>query len=437
MGAAAAFEAWADRIHLEGGGVLEADSWEAKEGKLRIDGPSGSVSIPLSLVVRIERTAAPGSPRPHPDLPKESEPSRATAPAPPRRRPFFDEARLAEKGSPGALLAEGKQAFLARDYERAASRFWQALSLEPDWTAARVGYAASEMALGRDPAALAAVLDGLARDPTSPDLYELLGDLRDREEQVDLAAEAWREAFRLAPNDRLRSKVERAARELEAGRKLAFSASAHFNLRYEGTLDPSLAAAILDGLEASYTDLSRAFRHGLEKPVTVLLYPSEQFRDVTRADEAVGGLYDGKIRLPLRGIARFDERLRRVLVHELAHAFVQSKTRGPCPRWLHEGIAQRFEGRRLTSADLARVRSLISGGEPAAWESRAFSYPAALSLTLFLEERRGWEGLLELLDRLGRGETFPMAFESVYAGPYERLCRDWAEHLGASREAQP
>ncbi len=421
--------AHADRIHLEGGGVIEADTWTEDGDTLRIEGPSGSYGIPRSMVVRIERTPAG---RPNQEPARQARPPitfgdglaaqrpRVSTP-PPGPLPSRQDERL------HAIVAEGREALATKDYERAASRFHEALAIAPALTGLRVGYAFAEMALGRDPLALPVVLDGLSRDPGSADLHELLGDLRDREERVDDALAAWREAFRLAPNDRLLSKIQKAERELHAGRDYAFSAAAHFNLRYDGDLDRALTGEILDALEERFAELSGAFRHAPSQPITVLLYPTQQFRDVTQTGEGVGGVYDGKIRVPLGGITRLDDRARRVLVHELAHAFVHSKTRGSCPRWLHEGIAQRFEGRRPTRADGQRVRSLLASGDPASWEARGFTYPAALSLSLFLESLRGWDGLLDVLDRLERGESLSGAFEAAYGSTYADLCRRWAE----------
>ena len=71
--------------------------------------------------------------------------------------------------------------------------------------------------------------------------------------------------------------------------------------------------------------------------ITVILYPLQEFREVTQAPENVAGLYDGKIRVPLGGLQRVDDAARRLLVHELTHAFVHSKTRGNCPTWRRSG----------------------------------------------------------------------------------------------------
>ena len=53
----------------------------------------------------------------------------------------------------------------------------------------------------------------------------------------------------------------------------------------------------------------------------VLLYPNQDFRDITRAPNWVGALNDGKIRIPVSGLTQMTPDLARVLKHELTHSF--------------------------------------------------------------------------------------------------------------------
>jgi hypothetical protein len=126
-----------------------------------------------------------------------------------------------------------------------------------------------------------------------------------------------------------------------------------------------------------------------------------------------------------------DERARRVLVHELTHAVVHSKTRGNCPRWLHEGLAQLAEGRTLGAGDREGVKRLLRERDPEFWEAGGFSYPAALSLTLDLEARRGFDALVDLLERLGEGKSLDASLEESFGESYAQLCRRWAERVRA------
>jgi tetratricopeptide (TPR) repeat protein len=325
-------------------------------------------------------------------------------------------------------LNEATTALRERDFQKAAALYGALMNdADPDFQEPRVGFALAQMALGEDDLALSIVLDGLAREPDHATLLELLGDLRNREERVEDALRAWKDAFRNAPNDRLRDKILKAERELHAGRDYALSTSSHFNLRYDGEADIDLAEAVVEYLEEQYWEMADAFDHAPRQPITVVLYPTQQFRDVTQSPEWVGGLYDGKIRLPIGGLRRLDPAVRSLLRHELTHAFVHAKSRGQCPRWLHEGLAQRMEGRTVSRADRQGILQRLQEYAPAEWESGGFSYPLVLSLTVHLEERRGLDGIVRVLHRLGEGEEVGRALQAEYGEDYAGVCRAWAE----------
>lgn len=408
---------FADRLHLESGGTIDTDSWWIDGDWLMYEGENGTVGVPRAAVVRIES----GTPDETASRPAGwNAPEGDGRPASRGGLDSVDPARLRR------LLEQGESAIRGRDFERAASYFLEAVNAAPDLHAARVGYAVSEIALGRDGLALSVIQDGLARDPDRPDLLELLGDLRYREERVEDALDSWRRAFELEPGDRLRDKILKAERELSASRDYDFSASSHFNLRYDGEVDDDLASAVMDHLEEQYWVLSDRFRHAPPQPITVQLYPEQQFRDVTQSPDWVGGLYDGKIRVPLGGLLRLHPRARQVLTHELTHAVVHSKTRGNCPRWLHEGLAQIAEDRPLPRSQREAIARRLAAGDPAAWDSEGFSYPMALSLTRYLESRQGADAVVYLLQLLGEGASLDGALRTVYGQDYAALCREWA-----------
>jgi len=402
--------AHASRLHLKGGGVIDADRWWIEGETLYVESAEGTIGMPQSLLVRVEET-------------------RGDAPAP--AKPRAAATAQAKAPSPEAVEAmkEGNAALLARDFETAVLRFHEVVRLEPRAAGARAGLAVAEMSLGRDAAALPVVLDGLALDPSSSELHEILGDLRDRDERVDDALTSWREAFRLAPSDRVRDKIVKGEREQVAARDYAFSAAAHFNMRYDGDLDQDLVAAITDFLEDRFGTFSSTYRHAPGQAITVLLYPKQAFHDVTQAGSEVAGLYDGKIRVPLGGLKRIDPAAERVLAHELTHAFVASKTRGNCPRWLHEGLAQLAEPRTLRRSQRGELARNVRASVPGSWPDVAFGYPAALSFTQYLADQRGFDVIVSVLDRLGSGESLDGALHAYYGSTYAELAADWAESL--------
>lgn len=406
--------AHADRLHLRGGGVIDAARWWIDGDTLHVESEGGTIGLPRSELVSVERTAP--------------APKRA-APAPPVRpvSAIGSDAEALQKAE--RLMAEGNAALAARDFDTAIARFYAVIDVVPDEPGPRVGYAMAEMALGRDAMALPVVLDGLVRRPSDPELQEVLGDLRNRDERVDDALAAWKESFRIAPNDRVRAKIEKAERELAAARNYRFTAAPHFNVKYDGELDPDLAAQVTDYLEDCYAELTALYRDAPPQPITVLLYPKQEFHDVTQLGPEVAGVFDGKIRAPLAGMTRLDARARAILKHELTHAIVQDVSRGACPRWLHEGLAQIAEPRTLRPADEARLARDVRPDAPATWPDRAFSYPAALSLTRYLVDRRGFDSVVAVLERLGDGATLDRAMEAVYGEDYASIARAWAGSL--------
>jgi hypothetical protein len=405
----------ADRLHLESGGYIDTDSWWVENGWLMYESESGTIGIPRSAVVRIERGESAPAPAPAPA---------PSAPARPSRVESDKRAELREN------LERARRALENRDYEMASAYYLSVINEEPGLIGARVGYAVSEAALGRDDMALSIVLDGLAREPDNPRLREILGDLRYRDERIDDALREWRRAFEGSPDDRLRDKILKGERELHASRDYDFKATPHFNMRYDGDVDLALAAAVMDYLEEQYWVVTDSLNHSPPQPITVQLFPTREFRDVTQAPEWVGGLYDGKIRVPLGGLSSLTVRAKRVLTHELTHAVVHSKSRGNCPRWLHEGLAQRAENKKLTPSQIREIKRKLANSGAVSWDAEGFSYPMALSLTEHLESRQGFSGLVLLLELLGDGAELDAALLQVYREDYSAICKRWRRELG-------
>ncbi len=416
----------ADRLHLDGGGVIEVHSWWIDDGIVYYRDAHGTIGLPRSIVLEIESAEAPGQ---QPGVATNLQPS-AGASSTPRTPAKNSPASPAVPREIAVRLQEANFALMRGDYDTASSLYRALLDdTGIDFVEPRVGYAVSLIALGQDDMAYSVVLDALARDPQHPALLELRGDLHNRGERVEDALRSWREAFEQSANDRLREKMLKAERELQAGRDYALTTSSHFNLRYDGQIDPRLTDTMTEFLEELYWSMADTFDLAPRQPITVVLYPEQEFRDVTQLPEWVGGVYDGKVRLPLGGLRRLDPVARRLLTHELTHVFVHAKTRGHAPRWLHEGLAQRLEGRHLSVRDRQGILRRLNESAPAEWESHGFSYPIALSLTSYLEHRSGFHGLLRVLRQLGEGTDLNEALRSVYGSGYDDICRDWAESV--------
>ena len=410
----------ADRIHLRSGGSVDVARWWVEGDWIYYESDNGTLGLPRRSVLRVESTQpSDSSPRSEADAESDRTPE-----AEPAERPESkSERRGSDSGLPRAdldghrlpdpqrdaelreLIQDGERAFGEKRFEQAIAAFDRALDEDERLLRARVGYTVASMAIQDDTTALALVLDGLRLHPDVSVLHELLGNLRNREERVPDALASWKRAAALQPSERLDEKIAKAERELAAGSKYDFARTSHFNVRYDGDVDDTLAREVQDHLEEEFWRITKALDFAPQQPITLLLYPKREFKDVTQAAEWVGGLFDGKIRVPLGGLSRLDARAKRLLTHELTHAVAHAKSRGTCPWWLHEGLAQWFEGKRLDPAKSAKLLEKEASGsiEGRSTDDVHFEYASALGLVTYLVELRGEFGLAWLLDELRSG----------------------------------
>jgi hypothetical protein len=332
-------------------------------------------------------------------------------------------------------VRQGQAAWDRRDYSTAAMRFLEALEANPDGVEARVGYIASLIALDRDGNALPVVLEGLVRQPDQALYHELLGDLRYRADRLDEALRAWRTAMDLAPRPALQSKIDQLEQEQGAASLTDTIFSSNFQVVHDGKVDGAMAGEVIAYLESSLNDLSRRFGHNPARPITVVLYSDRQFRAATGAADWVGGLYDGKVRVPLGGLNRLNPVAEKLLTHELSHALIHSRSSGHCPRWLHEGMAQLLEGSSLLRSEQQEVVLALQGWDPTTGEPfPPFTYPTALSLTLFMEGTWGLDTLVQVVENLGRGHNMDGALRRATGMSFRELLTRWRRSVLAGEE---
>jgi hypothetical protein len=122
---------------------------------------------------------------------------------------------------------------------------------------------------------------------------------------------------------------------------------------------------ILNELEDAYRDL--AYRLAISpvedgRPrIAVVLYPREGFHSITGLGEWAGGAFDGTVRVPVGDFTKEEQGMKRVLRHELVHAFVRESGGPAVPGWLNEGLAQWLEPDAAHA--IAQARKKISGTE--------------------------------------------------------------------------
>ena len=338
----------------------------------------------------------------------------------------------AAQGVPGTRAHEagraGWEAIRAGRAADAAKAFAAALDAEPRDPSLHLGAGLAAHLLGQPTAARHALEQALALAPTYTAASKLLGEILYRGSDLDSAIRVYEEALAHAPADE--QMVKRLAEwKKEAALHSGFfqSQGSHFTVLFEGPADEELARRALDLLEAAYWRIGTALYTFPEQVITVVLYTQEQFRDVTRSPDWAAAVYDGRIRVPMRGALRRPEELERVLAHEFTHALVRSIAPRGVPTWLNEGLAVAFEpeGQRWAEDELSRTTTrlppqrLAGGFAGLSGEEARAAYAQSAATVLRLLDLGGSAAVVGLLRDLAQGEAFAAAFERRMLVPFD------------------
>ncbi len=232
-----------------------------------------------------------------------------------------------------------------------------------------------------------------------------------------------------------------AAQQGRVEERFSERASSSVLLVYDGQrVEAGLERILLSALERAYADLVRDFGSGPVEKVVVIVYAERDFLAATHAPSWANGLFDGKVRVPARGITGVTPELLSVLRHEMAHSFMHFRSKGRAPTWLQEGIAQLEEGK--TSAPFAPTLSgayaasgtfslsALEGGFTGLSSSQARSgYAVSLAAAEMLRDTRGFGALAHFLDRLGESASVEEAMREELRADYPRLESDLADWL--------
>jgi tetratricopeptide (TPR) repeat protein len=227
----------------------------------------------------------------------------------------------------------------------------------------------------------------------------------------------------------LQAHCGRLKRELKAMKGYGNTRRVNFNIIFSKFEHNETRFAVIDILENAYRDIGQQMDTFPSTPVSVILYNEKNFFDVTRAPGWAGGLFDGKIHVPIRGMKLDEPLLKRVLYHEYTHALVHTIT-SKCPRWLHEGLSDYFSlepGQIETIGQIIPLKLLgvrFPTGNPklvilAYWES--------YSAVSYLVDRYKLYRIKELLQDLGGGTDLNTAFFSAFSITYDRFVKTWGK----------
>jgi Tfp pilus assembly protein PilF len=443
----------ADTIVLKNGDRIQADSAQERNGRVEYTLGDNTLSIPKSIVVRIEKGPVYGP-----------SPARATVSteAPPAHEEMTSSGDLVSRvihngaidtAAIKAIESESDPVQSAaansiaanfeekrRNYSAAARYLQEALVFLPDHGVLLESYGAILLRLGRLDEALVCAQQATRASPQSADAFLLLGYAYYKNDHNGEAIAALKKSLQLRPDDRTRELLERVEREAKTEADFRQQESNHFTLRYEGsqTAD-ALRTQILDTLEADYRDLSNDLGSS-PKNIYVSLYTDEAFFDVTHAAAWTAALNDGKIRIPISGVKVVTPEMASVLRHELTHSFVAQITHSRAPAWLNEGVAELEQG-VTTGAIGPRLAALYASdkqvplnqleGEFQGYSSAEASvaYAESLAAVEYIRATYGMSDVARLLQRLGEGQSVESALRSTVHAGYAELETEITNYL--------
>jgi tetratricopeptide (TPR) repeat protein len=339
-----------------------------------------------------------------------------------------------------AHFERGRKYLDAKDPGAARTQFRRAVSASErnDQFHLHLGVAAYQ--LRDDEEATAAFRRCIELNPLSAAAHENLGHVQYRANRLDDAIAEWSEALRIDPaNDPLKGLLEKARRERSVEGKFLRDRVTHFEIAYDGDRDPAVSTQVLALLEDAYYRVGSELSHYPSQPTSVILYSQREFSSVTGSHGWVGGLFDGKIRVPVKRFTEQKESLARTLVHEYTHVVVASLC-PPCPTWLNEGLAQLLEGADLAAAEATLREAGEEGIRPFSDLPRSFAsisdplevkrlYAQSLSFVRWLRDRYGSYALHEILREVAKRGDVAESFRKVFHDSLENLELEWRRML--------
>jgi tetratricopeptide (TPR) repeat protein len=474
-------ETRADTIILKNGRRITVNV--AKETADRVTGETdaGEISLPKSMVQRIEHgpvdvpttanrtnTSAHGNGSAAPSTPANESPKSIGFDGPRTQSVFvIDESiargvvhdgsidhifiaqleQAAAAGTPDALTRaaaahEAAAAFEANrgNLDAAAGEESQALRFMPDNLNLLMDVAFGHLRRSEYSKALDYLTRAKRLAPDSPDVAKLLGWSEYGLNRIPEAVAEWKRAQQLRPEADVAQALEKAERDAKTEQDFREGQTSHFVLKYSGAAQPELASEILRILEIHFDQISAMLNYSPPEPIGVILYTGQQFEDITRAPSWVGAINDGRIRVPVQGLASVNDQLSRVLRHELTHSFLQQKTRGRCPAWLQEGIAQWVEGRRSSNSatgllatydehSAIPLSSLEISWMQLSNTGASFAYAWSLAAVETILSNGNMPTLVQLVDAVTSTGSTESAIREVLHETYPDLDKQTADYL--------
>jgi tetratricopeptide (TPR) repeat protein len=350
-------------------------------------------------------------------------------------------AQTAELNTYAHYMKTGSEQMKAGDYRAARDSFEQALKYNDTAFDVHLGLGVAYFLLHDDDYAERELSKAVEINPKISTAYQYLGELYYRRDDLETAVTYWEKAVILNPSATdIRARLDRIRKEHKAEQNFSRDVTSHFLIKFEGREKIEAGRIVSRILEDAYGELGRVLSYYPDREIQVILYSEQQFQEVTDAPGWSGGMYDGKIRIPIGGIEHETPGLRKLLYHEYTHAVVRDVT-PRCPTWLNEGLAQYFEGRQLDARQRDILKKIALAGKLPSLtnlegsflglgSSQAqYAYLFSLSAVNYMIDSFGMYRVKEVLDELAKGVDVNGSLSNGIQVSYEDFERRWKRSL--------
>jgi tetratricopeptide (TPR) repeat protein len=334
----------------------------------------------------------------------------------------------------------GWKAIHAKDFDGAIAYFQRALEAEDRNVEALKGSGYAHLQLKETSAAIRDLERAQALAPGDRDLGVALARLYYQADDLDQAKKVLSTLLAHRPGDaEARKLFGKMEHDQSVEGRFQSNDTGHFRLKFDGAENGAVGALVSAVLEEAYSQIGADFHYYPPDPVVVILYTRDEFRTVSGSPDWSRGVYDGKIRIPVGGVNERSGELEDVIFHEYTHVIVNQITRGRCPTWLNEGLAQYQEpstdGGKNGLLSALRARGVVpmaalEGSFLRLPEGQAqIAYAQGYAAVLYIAETYSFYHVRQILDRIGAGESAEQALKSVLHFGYEDLQAGITEYL--------
>jgi tetratricopeptide (TPR) repeat protein len=336
--------------------------------------------------------------------------------------------------------AFGQQQIKQKHYEQADENFIKAVEIYPEDAGYALWRGICNYHLKKYDVARYELERAMTIRPDSPEVLYYLGLVQFETDNRQQALELWEQALKLSPGRKeIIELLAKARKENAVESSMDSGHSSRFDLTYDPGVDTAFALAILDVLESAANQVGAELGLFPESRVPVGIYKRADYKTVTDSPDWSGGFYDGKIRLPFGSLNEITPAMRGILYHEYAHVVVFELTRGNCPLWLNEGIAEMF-GRiqynrplpalkqAVRERKLVDFRKLEANFSEFSPTEAALAYQQSYALVNYMVTTYGWHRVNKILSGLGTGLSFDESVTSAlkdYNLNYDTLVKEW------------